>query len=747
MIAGFIRVVENGQTVNKDIIRLNDDGSIDTTFAAPNISHCLEDFTNQDNKYLYTCWDSTAQQSRIFRLNEDGTSDSSFTSTLVGNSQVLEMRSQPDRKILILSDNRISRLSENGGIDPDFQITTNFSPGQPRKILLQDNGSITIAYTINSPFGMRVIRLLADGTLDPGFTPYNYVNSDIQGHTVQLDGSVLIGDQGPGPANRFIRLLPSGAIDTSFNPGGSGFQNINPGKIRAIKILADEKVLIGGDFDKINNAFRAKIARLNSDSTLDESFQINTSGTGNYFSQISDVYYFDIQNDGKILVSGNFTYLVGGFQRSNLVRLNPNGSIDSTFNLSVTINDHFITSNAGRNKPLRTPAGKILVGTSRLNSMETTGFPLLLNDNGSKDNSFNPTLYPTANSLTIFDTAIQADGKILVAGRHTTGNINQNILKGFIVRLNSNGTVDETFQTVEILDKEIFAFTVLQNGQILIVSRTSVQSEVSRLNTDGSFDNTFNTGIGANGKINALAVLPDNKILVGGAFSTYNDTPRQNLAMLDSNGNLDESLGNINREVLCITVDREGRVLIGGHFTVISNTVQSRNLISVETQQVTRSYLARLIVSSQSIRKPYFDFDGDGKTDISIFRPSVGEWWYLKSSDIVPYSVQFGQSTDKIVPADYTGDGKTDIAFWRESTSEWFIIRSEDSSFYAFPFGQSGDIPTPGDFDGDGKTDVAVFRPAGATWYILRSSDNGVTIQQFGVAEDKPIVADYDGDG
>jgi len=141
-----------------------------------------------------------------------------------------------------------------------------------------------------------------------------------------------------------------------------------------------------------------------------------------------------------------------------------------------------------------------------------------------------------------------------------------------------------------------------------------------------------------------------------------------------------------------------------------------------------------------------FDFDGDGKTDLSIFRPSVGEWWYLKSSNGGNGAFQFGTNTDKLVPADYTGDGKTDIAFFRPSTGEWFILRSEDFSFYSFPFGTSGDVPAPADYDGDGKADAAVFRPSNLTWYINRSS-GGTTIQQFGASGDVPTVADYDGDG
>ena len=141
-----------------------------------------------------------------------------------------------------------------------------------------------------------------------------------------------------------------------------------------------------------------------------------------------------------------------------------------------------------------------------------------------------------------------------------------------------------------------------------------------------------------------------------------------------------------------------------------------------------------------------FDFDGDGKTDISIFRPAPGEWWYLKSSNGGNAALQFGASTDKIVPADYTGDGKTDFAFFRPSNGQWFILRSEDFSFFAFPFGVGTDVPVPADYDGDGKADAAVFRPSTLTWFINKST-GGTDILTFGAAGDKPVVGDYDGDG
>lgn len=159
------------------------------------------------------------------------------------------------------------------------------------------------------------------------------------------------------------------------------------------------------------------------------------------------------------------------------------------------------------------------------------------------------------------------------------------------------------------------------------------------------------------------------------------------------------------------------------------------------------SKLITFTVFGDWVNRSPFDFDGDGKTDISIARQTgTLEWWINNSSNSSTTAFSFGLPTDIISPADFTGDGKTDIAMFRPSDGFWYVLRSEDSSFFGFPLGSNGDIPVPADFDADGKADPALFRPSQGLWFVQRSSDQQITTTQFGVSGDKPVVGDYDGD-
>ena len=108
-----------------------------------------------------------------------------------------------------------------------------------------------------------------------------------------------------------------------------------------------------------------------------------------------------------------------------------------------------------------------------------------------------------------------------------------------------------------------------------------------------------------------------------------------------------------------------------------------------------------------AVRAP-FDFDGDGRTDISVFRPSEGIW-YLNRSSAGFSAIRFGATGDLIAPADYDGDNKADVTVFRPSNGTWYRLNSSNNTFYGVQFGQNGDIPLPGDFDGDNKADINVF--------------------------------------
>jgi hypothetical protein len=153
------------------------------------------------------------------------------------------------------------------------------------------------------------------------------------------------------------------------------------------------------------------------------------------------------------------------------------------------------------------------------------------------------------------------------------------------------------------------------------------------------------------------------------------------------------------------------------------------------------------------------DYDNDGRADLSVYRPSAGEWFVLQSHSDYSYAnyldLQWGLPGDVPVAGDFDGDGQADLAVWRPSNGTWYIRFSSDGYSYgtwkSYQWGLPGDIPVLADLDGDRKSDLVVFRPSNGTWYALFSSDGysygtwkGI---QWGLPGDEPVATDFDGDG
>ena len=156
------------------------------------------------------------------------------------------------------------------------------------------------------------------------------------------------------------------------------------------------------------------------------------------------------------------------------------------------------------------------------------------------------------------------------------------------------------------------------------------------------------------------------------------------------------------------------------------------------------------------------DFDGDGKSDFVVYRPTTGEWFIRYSSygyvvGAGAWWFQWGLIGDVPIVGDFDGDGRTDVTVYRPTTGEWFIRYSSygyvvGAGTWLYQWGLPGDTPIASDFDGDGKTDVAVYRPSTGEWFIRYSSRGylvgaGTWLYQWGLPGDMPISADFDGDG
>ncbi|MCX6936962.1 MAG: hypothetical protein NTU80_03550 [Verrucomicrobia bacterium] len=361
------------------------------------------------------------------------------------------------------------------------------------------------------------VTLADPGARDTTFAA-NFINSTVNRVLVQPDGTLLIAgwfdllqDASFTAYNygRIARLTSNGAIDTGFNPG-TGANNT----IYALVRQPDGKILIGGSFTSYNGTARNRIARLNSDGSLDPTFDPGSGAD-------AVVYAVLVQPDGAVLIGGSFSHY-NGTARNGLVRLDRTGAQDNSFADFTGPTVFSIKALA-----LQTD-GKLLVGGSYYHSTGNLRAGLKrLDTNGNVDASFSGLIEGASDAFDtqylgdIQELAIQTDGKILVAGDFSQFN---GTARNGIARLTTTGALDTSFNPDA--DAVVSALLPLPDGTLLIGGDFAsiggaTATRIARLSASGALDNSFAAAGGHGGTAEDFALQSDGNVILAGDFASF----------------------------------------------------------------------------------------------------------------------------------------------------------------------------------------------------------------------------------
>ena len=519
--------------------------------------------------------------------------------------------------------NQIIRLNANGTRDETFFTSTNFD-NNIYSIAIQSDGKIILGGNFTTFSGIttnRIIRLNADGTRDTSFNVETGFNSTVLSIVVQSNGKIIVGGDfttfNGTAVNKIIRLNIDGTNDSSFNTG-TGFNN----SVSSIFIQSDGKIILGGSFTSFNGIVSNRIIQLNTDGTRSVLFNVGETG---FNSNVSSIF---IQLDGKIIVGGGFSSF-NGIRANGIVRLNIDGSKDSSFKTgtgfsssvsSIAIQtdrkiivggsftsfngttvkyiirlnadgtrDTSFNTGTGFNGSVESIAmqsdGKIIIGGgkegfSTFNEIVANKI-IRLNSDGTRDSSFNTGPWTGFNDF-IKSIAIQSDGKIIVGGDFTTFN---GVIVNRIIRLNTNGTRDTSFYTGIGFNGSVSSIGIQSDGKIILGGAFTNPNRIVRLNIDGSRDYSFNTGIGFDDYVSSIAVRSDGRIIVGGSFTTFNGQASNRIIGLNTDGMRDASfsLGSgFGDSVYSIAIQSDGKIIVGGSFATFNREV-AQGIIRLNT--------------------------------------------------------------------------------------------------------------------------------------------------------------------
>jgi uncharacterized delta-60 repeat protein len=455
---------------------------------------------------------------------------------------------------------RLGRLSSFGELDPTFD------PGADatvRALAVQADGKILIGgdFTLigggsGTEARRRLARLHPDGTVDGTFDPG--ANGSVNAIVLQSDGRIVVaglftliggGGSGSTPRNRIARLHPDGSIDGSFDPDANGL-------VSAIAIQWDGAVLIGGEFTMVAGEVRQRLARITAAGAIDAAYNPGANGA---------VTSIVAQPDGRSVVAGHFTMLGGGtgtVPRSRLGRLHRTGQVDPSFTANA---------NAAVLTMASQPDGHLVVGgeftTLGIGTGQSRARVGLVTADGVLVPHFNPGASDAVRAALILP-----NGGIVLGGSFTTIGTTSQVTRNRLCRLYPRGTLDRTLGGPTGLD-----FFAYPDGRLFSTFVDTFRE------TDGAVG--WNGTAQPNG-IYAVARQPDGRTVIGGWFTTVNGVPRNYLARLMPDGQLDASFDpGANGYVNAIALQPDGRILVGGSFTTLGGGSTGTNA---------RQYLGRL---------------------------------------------------------------------------------------------------------------------------------------------------------
>ena len=575
-----------GGAARSQIARLNADGSLDTGFGAGlTLNGAVHMIIPLPDGKIFVAGQFTTvgnvTRNRVMRLNSDGTLDTSFAPGAGSDGWVNAAVLQPDGRIVIggqflnyagVARAGVARLNADGSLDASLDPGAGIGGSNHlvRQMVLQPDGKIVMVGDFGTYGGFwsdGVVRINPNGS--PDFTfPVGQATGSYTVRTVGLqpDGRVVIGGDFPnynGSGRRQLaRLNRNGSVDPTFDTG-----NATNGLVFDLALQPDGRVVVGGTFTTYKGATANRVARL-----------LPAPGTISFTQPGANVGEGDGLANLTLRRSGGadgaaVAHIALADVTTSRADYSYRGGLDTLFN-------PFGGADALIYEVVVQPDDKVIVGGS-LRSLGSTTCPFIcrLTRLGGFDFTFTPGFGPNAPVTAV---AVQPDGKIIIGGNFTSYN---NVTRNRVARLNADGTLDTAFDPGAGANAEVEAVAVQPDGKVLIVGDFvtvggSLRERVARLNGDGTLDNTFDAGDLAHyaGRVYAVAVQPDGKILFGAGLLVQSTT-FQGIARVNPDGSRDSTFQATDAQgVNDIALQPDGRVVIVGTFSQANGV--SRNCIA-----------------------------------------------------------------------------------------------------------------------------------------------------------------------